>query len=140
MRQNIVEETDDWVRLRDRLAETVERFQWELLAFVFMTNHLHLFVQTPQPNLLRGMQHFLSSYANWSVAVIAVPDICCRGGSRPKGRKRDRTNTVRPGDCCARSGAAEWGKPSVRVGPGHCRIGRRGNRDASREHRIGTGE
>jgi REP element-mobilizing transposase RayT len=64
-RQNIVEETDDWVRLRDRLAETVERFQWELLAFVLMTNHLHLFVQTPQPNLSRGMQHFLSSYANW---------------------------------------------------------------------------
>ena len=30
-----------------------------------MTNHLHLFVQTPQPNLLCGMQHFLSSYANW---------------------------------------------------------------------------
>lgn len=38
--QNIVVETDDWAQSRDRLAQTVDRFNWELLAFVFMTNHL----------------------------------------------------------------------------------------------------
>ena len=64
-RQDIVEGTEDWAQLLNRLAQTVERFQWEMLAFVLMTNHLHLFVQTPQANLSRGMQHFLSSYANW---------------------------------------------------------------------------
>ena len=30
-----------------------------------MTNHLHLLVRTPRPNLARGMQAFLSSYALW---------------------------------------------------------------------------
>ena len=29
-----------------------------------MTNHLHLVLQTPRPNLAKGMQLFLSSYAN----------------------------------------------------------------------------
>jgi hypothetical protein len=32
-----------------------------------MSNHLHLVLKTPEPNLARGMQGFLSSYANaWS--------------------------------------------------------------------------
>jgi len=64
-RQKIVTQAEDWARLRDQLARTVERFQWELLAYALMPNHLHLFVRTPQPNLSRGMQHLLSSYANW---------------------------------------------------------------------------
>jgi len=64
-RQQIVKGTDDWAHLQDRLAATVGRFNWELFAFVLMPNHLHLFVRTPQANLSRGMQHLLSSYANW---------------------------------------------------------------------------
>src|SRR5271166_1015801 len=35
-----------------------------LYAFVFLTNHLHLVLKTPRPNLAKGMQLFLSSYAN----------------------------------------------------------------------------
>ena len=30
-----------------------------------MPNHIHLLLQTPEPNLARGMQHWLSGYANW---------------------------------------------------------------------------
>src|SRR5262249_12303023 len=32
--------------------------------FVLLTNHLHLVLKTPLPNLSRGMQAFLSFYAN----------------------------------------------------------------------------
>ena len=49
--------------LRGGLQQTVLRYGWELLAFVFMPNHLLL--RTPQPNLSRGMQYLLSGYANW---------------------------------------------------------------------------
>jgi hypothetical protein len=35
-----------------------------LYAFVVLTNHLHLVLKTPRPNLAKGMQLFLSSYAN----------------------------------------------------------------------------
>lgn len=64
-RQRISEDDRDRQRLRDGLAQTVQRCGWELLAFVFMPNHLHLFLRTPRANLSRGMQYLLSGYANW---------------------------------------------------------------------------
>jgi REP element-mobilizing transposase RayT len=64
-RQDIVHDDDDRARLLDDLGRSVGRFGWELTAFVVMTNHLHLLVKTPEPNLARGMQSFLSGYATW---------------------------------------------------------------------------
>ena len=34
------------------------------MPLFFLTNHLHLVLKTPRPNLAKGMQLFLSSYAN----------------------------------------------------------------------------
>ena len=49
------------------LKRAVERCGWRVYAFVLMSNHLHLVLKTPRPNLAAGMQTFLSSYANgWS--------------------------------------------------------------------------
>jgi len=64
-RQQIVQDDQDRQRLLDDLRRTVLRCGWVLLAFVFMGNHLHLLIRTPRPNLARGMQQFLSSYALW---------------------------------------------------------------------------
>ena len=36
-----------------------------MLAFCWMPNHVHALIKTPEPNLCRGMQHWLSGYANW---------------------------------------------------------------------------
>jgi REP element-mobilizing transposase RayT len=47
------------------LGEAVVRFGWSITAFVLMTNHFHLLVQTPEANLSRGMQWFNTSYAVW---------------------------------------------------------------------------
>ena len=63
-RQKIFQDYADYERLREGLGRTVERCGWELLTFVFMPHHLHLFLRTPQPNLSRGMQYLLSGYAN----------------------------------------------------------------------------
>jgi REP element-mobilizing transposase RayT len=46
-------------------ARAVIRSGWELLAFVLLSNHLHLLLKRPRPNLARGMQQFLSAYALW---------------------------------------------------------------------------
>ena len=51
LRQNIVADDFDREALVARLGGDVVRFRWRLLSFVVMTNHLHLFVQTPEPNL-----------------------------------------------------------------------------------------
>lgn len=47
------------------LGQAVKRFGWSLTAYILMTNHFHLSVQTPEPNLSRGMQWLNGVYVNW---------------------------------------------------------------------------
>lgn len=49
----------------DFLGQTVKRFGWRISAWVLMTNHFHLVVQTPEPNLSRGMHWLNGTYAAW---------------------------------------------------------------------------
>ena len=63
-RQDIVQDDADRGRLVACLERAVRRSGWSLYAFVFLTNQLHLVLKTPRPNLAKGMQLFLSSYAN----------------------------------------------------------------------------
>ena len=50
-RRSIFEDEQDYQRFLQKLEQTVGRFGWELLSFVLMPNHFHLFVRMPQPNL-----------------------------------------------------------------------------------------
>jgi REP element-mobilizing transposase RayT len=66
-RQDIVRDDLDRERLQAHLGRAAVRCSWRVYAFTIMSNHLHLVLRTPQPNLSRGMQSFLSAYANgWS--------------------------------------------------------------------------
>jgi putative transposase len=47
------------------VGRAVKRFGWSLTAWVLMTNHFHLVIQTPEPNLSRGMHWLNGSYAGW---------------------------------------------------------------------------
>lgn len=47
------------------LATATRRFGWSVTAWVLMSNHIHLVIQTPEPNLSRGMQWLNGSYAAW---------------------------------------------------------------------------
>jgi putative transposase len=62
-RQAIVGDDYDFVALTARLARTVERMEWCCYAYCLMHNHFHLLVETPKPNLGRGMQRLSGSYA-----------------------------------------------------------------------------
>jgi len=59
--------TDDMDRSKrlDWLRRTVQTYGWNLHAFTLMTNHEHLFVETPEPNLSAGMQYFNGSYTSY---------------------------------------------------------------------------
>lgn len=46
----------------DVLASVVERFAWRLYAYCLMGNHYHLLVETPDPNLSRGMRRLNGVY------------------------------------------------------------------------------
>lgn len=52
---------EDWLRLFDK---TAMRCGWEVFAWVLMTNHFHLYLRTPQPNLSAGMHDLNSGYAS----------------------------------------------------------------------------
>ncbi len=65
-RQDIVRDDADRDRLQQELGRAVGRCGWRVYAFVILSNHLHVVLKTPQPNLARGMQAFLSAYANAS--------------------------------------------------------------------------
>lgn len=47
------------------LGMAAVRVGWSVTAYVLMTNHVHLVIQTPEPNLSRGMQWLNGSYAGW---------------------------------------------------------------------------
>lgn len=47
------------------LSETIELFGWKCLAYCLMTNHYHLLVRTPKPNVSEGMQRLNAAYARW---------------------------------------------------------------------------
>ncbi len=47
----------------DFLGQAARRFGWSISAWVLMSNHFHLVIQTLQPNLSRGMHWLNSSYA-----------------------------------------------------------------------------
>ena len=45
------------------LFETAERFGWRLHAYVVMSNHFHLVLETPEPNLSDGMKWLQGTWA-----------------------------------------------------------------------------
>jgi putative transposase len=62
--QDIVCDDADRDRLVENLGRAAIRCSWKVYAFAVMSNHLHVVLKTPRPNLARGMQSFLSAYAN----------------------------------------------------------------------------
>lgn len=47
------------------LAVATRRFGWSVTAWVLMNNHFHLVIQTPEPNLSKGMHWLNGTYAGW---------------------------------------------------------------------------
>jgi len=45
------------------LAEAAERFGWQVHAYVVMSNHFHLAVKTPEPNLSEAMKWWQGTWA-----------------------------------------------------------------------------
>jgi putative transposase len=60
--EEIVRDDVDRARFVATLGEVCERTGWRVHAFVLMTNHYHLLVETPQANLVAGMRWFQTTW------------------------------------------------------------------------------
>ena len=66
--QAIFSNDADRTTFLDLLERSSDIYQTEILAYVLMSNHFHLFVKTPLGNLQEFMRHFnisYTSYYNW---------------------------------------------------------------------------
>ena len=61
-REEIFLGDDDRRQFLALVRHTTGRFGWRCLAYCLMTNHYHLLVETPVPNLARGMRHLNGVY------------------------------------------------------------------------------
>jgi putative transposase len=61
-REPIFLDDDDRLTFLDLLSKEVKQQGWLLYAFCLMDNHYHLLLETPQPNLVRGMRRLNGVY------------------------------------------------------------------------------
>ena len=61
-RKAIVRDDTDRVRFVDTLAAMVDRYRVRCHAWVLMTNHYHLLLETPSPNLSQALRHLNGVY------------------------------------------------------------------------------
>ena len=63
-REPIFVDDHDRERFLETLTEACQKTGWQLHAFCLMSNHFHLVLETPQANLVAGMQWFLGTYTS----------------------------------------------------------------------------
>ena len=61
-RERIFLDDDDRRFFLVTLAEACGMTGWRVHAWVLMSNHYHLFIETPEPNLVAGMQWLQNAY------------------------------------------------------------------------------
>ena len=65
-RQNIFEEEHDYLKLKEIIKKVKTEMQFELYAYCFMTNHVHLFIKEKNMgDIAKIMTKILSHYATW---------------------------------------------------------------------------
>ena len=67
-RQAIFEDDKDRFTFLEFLAKNCARTGWQIHAYCLMSNHFHIVLETPQPNLVVGMKWLLGAYTqrfNW---------------------------------------------------------------------------
>jgi len=75
-RELIFLDTGDRQDFLERLAHEVEQQRWRCPAYCLMRNHYHLLLETPEPNLARGMRRLNGAY------TLRDPLILSRSGHK----------------------------------------------------------
>lgn len=65
------------------LFDACKRFGWLLHAYVCLSNHFHIALETPEANLVRGMQWFSSTFGNRFNRLVRTPGHIFQGRYKP---------------------------------------------------------
>jgi len=63
-REAIFKDDKDRRRFLQTLGQACEKTGWQVHAYCLMSNHFHLVIETPQPNLVAGMKWLLGTYTS----------------------------------------------------------------------------
>jgi len=63
-REAVFEDDEDRERWLETLAQPCDKTQWQVHAYCLLSNHFHLVLETPQPNLVAGMKWLLGTYTS----------------------------------------------------------------------------
>src|SRR5580692_4490005 len=63
-REAIFGDDRDRQRFLETVSEACQKTGWQVHAYCLMSNHFHLVLETPQPNLLAGMKWLLGTYTS----------------------------------------------------------------------------
>ena len=64
-REKVFLSENDYLQFEKLLADSVERYQVELQAYVLLPNHFHLLARTLKPNVSRWMHWLIMNYCGW---------------------------------------------------------------------------
>ena len=64
-REQIFLSEKDYLRFEQLLAQSLQRYQVELYAYVLLPNHFHLLARTLKPNVSRWMHWLITNYSVW---------------------------------------------------------------------------
>lgn len=64
-RENVFRNDGDRKKFLNKLSLVAERLQLKIHAYVLMSNHYHLLIETPQANIVKAMHDINAGYANW---------------------------------------------------------------------------
>jgi len=62
-KQDVFLDGEDYARFIRLTRRVVDRLDWRILTYCLMPNHYHLAVETPEPNLSRGMHDLIGHYS-----------------------------------------------------------------------------
>lgn len=62
-RREVVRDNADRIALLEQISDSAHTFHWRIFAYVLMTNHYHLLLETPDKSLSRGMRQLNGRYA-----------------------------------------------------------------------------
>ena len=78
-RQEVFHEERDYLRFIEQLSDGLEKDEIILYAFVLMSNHYHLFVETKHGNIQRFMQRLNTAYSMYHRYKHNQPGHCFQG-------------------------------------------------------------